>query len=316
MPYELDNKLVVAISSRALFDLDQSHQIYEQEGLEAYRAHQAEHEDEALLAGTGYPLAKGLLALNKAGKGEMVEVVLISRNDADTGLRVMNSVEHRDLPIERAVFTGGRAPFEYLRPFSCDLFLSANEDDVRQALKSGFAAGLVYQPPVPNENDGEEVRIAFDGDAVLFSPEAEQIYQREGLTAFHQREKDSAEIPLEPGPFKPFLEKLHAIQRNFSERECPIRTALVTARSAPAHKRAIKTLRAWNVRLDECFFLGGVRKKGILEVFKPHIFFDDQSLHCDPVAVRLPTARVPSDEQEPKRSPARKRRPKRRAAKP
>lgn len=295
MVYDLSDKLVVAISSRALFNLDDAHGIFVEKGLEDYRAYQAEHEDVPLKPGTGFSLVKALLAINSMGKGPLVEVVLVSRNDADTGLRVMNSMEQYQLPIERAAFTDGRPPYEYLKPFCCDLFLSANEEDVTRALLAGFPAALVYGPPEPLGTDHREVRIAFDGDAVLFSSEAERIYREQGLTAFHQQEKLAADVPLEAGPFKSFLLSLHNIQKRFSEDECPIRTALVTARSMPAHKRAIKTLRAWNIRLDEAFFLGGVSKEGVLSVFRPHIFFDDQPTYCELAAKETPTARVISD---------------------
>lgn len=329
----LDNKLVIAISSRALFDLDDANRVFEQLGLDDYRQHQIAREDEPLPPGTAFPLARALLAINQRGQGNLVEVVLVSRNDADTGLRVMNSVETHGLGIVRAGFTDGRPPYEYLKPFQCDLFLSANEHDVCSALAQGFAAALVYSPPAApartlassatatetrtlassateNRTLGssatesqalassamaaeEEVRIAFDGDAVLFSPAAEQVYRSHGLAEFHRREKEAAHIPLEAGPFKGFLEALHNIQTRFPEKQCPIRTALVTARSAPAHKRAVMTLRHWRIRIDEAFFLGGSSKAGVLEVFRPHIFFDDQTFYCDPAAAKTPTARVP-----------------------
>jgi 5'-nucleotidase len=294
MDPKLEGKLIVAISSRALFNLDQAHSIFQEGGLCQYRLHQIERENEVLHKGTGFPLVEGLLKLRDQSGRELVEVVLVSRNDADTGLRVMNSVEHYQLNISRAVFTDGSNPYEYLQPFDCHLFLSANEEDVKRALEQGFAAGLVYQPPYSVDQKTDVVRIAFDGDAVLFSHEAEEIYRREGLERFHDQERESAEIPLNPGPFKGFLEALHRIQKLFPEDTCPIRTALVTARSAPAHKRAIKTLRQWDVRVNESFFLGGVRKEGVLSVFKPHIFFDDHEMHCIPAAPKLPTAQVPS----------------------
>ena len=294
MPYDLRDKLVIAISSRALFDLDREHRIFEERGLADYRAFQIAHEEEPLSPGTGFPLVKALLAINRTGKGDLVEVVLVSRNDADTGLRVMNSLEAHRLPIARACFTDGQQAHPYLTPFSCDLFLSANEEDVREALSAGRAAALVYEPPEPIEPDDDKLRIAFDGDAVLFSPEYEKVFLERGLAEFHRQEQESAAVPMRAGPFKGFLEALHNIQKQFSEQDCPIRTALVTARSAPAHKRAINTLRAWSIRLDEAFFLGGVPKEGVLRVFRPHIFFDDQAVNCDPIWKETPTARVPS----------------------
>jgi 5'-nucleotidase len=299
MDPKLEGKLVVAISSRALFNLDEAHSIFQEGGLTDYRPYQIERENEVLPKGTGFPLVEGLLKLRDESGKELVEVVLVSRNDADTGLRVMNSVEHYQLSISRAVFTDGSNPYEYLQPFDCHLFLSANEEDVKRAIQQGFAAGLVYQPPYSVDHQTDVVRIAFDGDAVLFSHEAEETYRRDGLERFHDQERESAEIPLNPGPFKGFLEALHRIQKLFPENNCPIRTALVTARSAPAHKRAIKTLRQWDVRVNESFFLGGVGKEGVLSVFKPHIFFDDHEMHCIPAAPKLPTAQVPSPANQP-----------------
>jgi 5'-nucleotidase len=292
MDPKLEGKLVVAISSRALFDLDDAHRLFEEKGLEAYREFQIAREEDRLPHGTGFSLVRGLLSVNERAGRELVEVVLVSRNDADTGLRVMNSVEQYGLPISRAVFTDGREPYAYLEPFSCHLFLSANNADVACALEAGFAAGRVYQPPLSMDANEHELRIAFDGDAVLFSPDAEEVFRKKGLDEFHKQEQESAEIPLNPGPFKGFLEQLHRLQGLFPADACPIRTALVTARSAPAHKRAIKTLRKWNVRVNEAFFLGGVQKDGVLAKFRPHIFFDDQSSYCDRAAQRTPTAQV------------------------
>jgi 5'-nucleotidase len=295
MAQESSDKLVIAISSRALFDLDESNRIFETQGLDSYRTYQVERELEVLRPGTGFPLVKALLSVNGRGRGELVEVVLVSRNDADTGLRVMNSVESYGLAISRACFTDGAPAHPYLSAFACDLFLSKNADDVVQALANGYAAALVYQPPEPTEVDDQIVRIAFDGDAVLFSPEYERTYRALGLAAFHRQEKEAAEIPMRAGPFKRFLERLHAIQQRFPEEDCPIRTALVTARSVPAHKRAVNTLRAWNIRIDEAFFLGGRSKQEVLKVFRPHIYFDDQSSNCVSAARATPTAQVPAE---------------------
>lgn len=292
----VNEKLVVAISSRALFDLDESNQVFETEGLEAYRAFQVVRESEVLSPGTAFALVKALLGINDRDQGDLVEVVLVSRNDADTGLRVMNSVERHGLGIVRACFTDGAPAHPYLSAFSCDLFLSKNADDVTHALSAGHAAALVYAPPNVTSYDADAVRIAFDGDAVLFSPEYEQIFRDQGLAAFHRQEREAADVPMKPGPFRNFLEKLHAMQRLFPEHACPIRTALVTARSAPAHKRAIQTLRAWSIRIDEAFFLGGVSKHEVLRVFRPHIFFDDQSSHCADAHALSPTARVLSSD--------------------
>lgn len=294
MPYTLDDKLVIAISSRALFDLTEANEVYERQGLEAYRAYQLEHEDKPLKPGTGCPLVRALLAINERAEERLVEVVLISKNDADSGLRIFNSIEAAGLDITRAALTDGRDAYQYLEPFCCDLFLSSNQEDVTAALRANFPAAWAYPAPELIGEDIKEVRIAFDGDAVLFSHDSELVYQKGGLDAFQKHERELQNTPLDPGPFKGFLVALARIQKRFSEGASPIRTALVTARNAPAHKRPIKTLREWGVRTDASFFLGGVEKAGILKVFKPHIFFDDQAVHCDPAASSSPAALVPT----------------------
>lgn len=287
---------MVAISSRALFDLSASHAIFERSGLEAYRHYQIDHENEPLEPGTAFPLIRRLLELRYPDSGDPVaEVILFSKNDVDTGLRVLNSIEHYQLPITRAVFTQGASPFPYLEPFGVDLFLSADGQDVRAALNRGRASAMIYTGwSAPPFSTLEEIRIAFDGDAVLFSDEAEQVYQTGGLQAFQDHERDKAHLPLQPGPFQPFLSVLHRIQRLYAERQQkpPIRTALVTARSAPAHKRVIHTLRHWGITVDEAFFLGGLPKAPVLARWQPHIFFDDQQSHCEPAAQVVPTAQV------------------------
>ncbi len=294
MPYSLEDKLVVAITSRALFDLEDAHRIFLEQGLEAYRRFQLQREAMPLSPGTGFPLVKALLSINdRLPAGErLVEVVLLSRNDADSGLRIWNSIEACGLDITRGVFTDGRSPYVYLPAFRCDLFLSANESDVQAALGRGQAAALVYAPATRQEDDYAEVRIAFDGDAVLFSDSSERIFQEQGLEAFQRYEQVMEDVPLEPGPFKGFVDALKKIQEKFPEDKCPIRTALVTSRNAPAQKRPIKTLRHWGVRLDETFFLGGMEKSRVLDTFRPHIFLDDQSAHLDTAALSTPSARV------------------------
>jgi 5'-nucleotidase len=296
MPYVLHDKLVVAITSRALFDLDEAHEVFEKQGLEAYRAYQSAHEDVPLRPGTAFPLVKALLNINERAGERLVEVVLLSRNDADSGLRIYKSIEAAGLDIVRAAFTDGRSPFHYLESFSCDLFLSANPENVTMALKAGFAAALVYPAPDLLEEDSHEVRIAFDGDGVLFAGEVDRYFRDKGIDAFQTHENEHANEPLNPGPFKRFLDDLSAIQSRFSEQDCPIRTALVTARAAPAHKRPILTLRSWGVRIDESFFLGGLDKSSVLRVFKPHIFFDDLAVYLDSASRLTPAARVITDE--------------------
>jgi len=291
--------LVVAISSRALFDLDESHEVFESEGLEAYAEYQVERENKFLQPGVAFPLVRKLLALNDDEINHQgVEVILMSRNSADSGLRIFNSIEHHNLNIQRAVFTNGESPFPYMKAHDTQLFLSSHEQDVRETLQAGFAAALILPGP-HNWPDSSQLRIAFDGDAVLFSDEAERIYQAEGLEAFVQQEKQRAETPLPGGPFKPLLQALQRIQSAYPIENNPIRTALVTARSAPAHKRVILTLRAWGIRIDEALFLGGKPKGPFLAAFGADIFFDDQQIHCDSAREHVATGHVPHGIQNP-----------------
>jgi 5'-nucleotidase len=286
----LADKLVVAISSRALFDLTESHRIFVEQGVDAYQRYQIQHEDEILAPGPAYALAKKLLRLNRPDK-QYVEVLLLSRNSADTGLRVFNSIKHYGLDITRAAFTKGEPTSRYVPAFGSHLFLSADTEDVKRALDDGYAAATIFPTVFRNETD--ELRIAFDGDAVLFSDEAERVYQEKGLAAFSRSESDAALQPLTGGPFKDFLAGLHRIQADFPEDASPIRTALVTARSAPAHERVIRTLRAWNIRIDEALFLGGLDKGEFLRAFGADIFFDDQRTHVESAAKHVATGHVP-----------------------
>jgi 5'-nucleotidase len=286
-------KLVVAISSRALFDLEAGHSVFEKEGVDAYCRYQIEHENEVLEPGVAFPLVKKLLRLNRVGSERArVEVVLISRNSADTGLRVFNSIKHFNLEISRAAFTGGISPYRYVRPFNAHLFLSADPLDVRSALDEGFAAATIL-PSKVGMNEGEQLRIAFDGDAVLFADEAERVYKSQGLEAFTRSESAAANDPLPGGPFKDVLAALHRIQSEYPAQDSPIRTALFTARAAPAHERVIRTLRAWDIRIDEAVFLGGLAKGEFLRTFGADIFFDDQRDHCDSAREHVPTGHVP-----------------------
>lgn len=291
---DLNEKLVIAISSRALFDLEESHHIYETQGVEAYRKYQIEHENEALAPGDAFPLVKKLLAINDQIKGEArVEVLLLSRNSADTGLRIFNSIKHWGLPITRAAFSGGQSPYRYVSAFGAHLFLSTDVEDVRNALESGFAAASIISPSSKKTASSPELKIAFDGDAVLFSDDSERIYVEGGLDAFTKNEVESVNQPLRGGPFKSFLATLHKLQSEFSEEECPIRTALVTARSAPAHERVVKTLRSWNIRIDESLFLGGLDKGEFLKAFGADVFFDDQEGHCISAGKHVAAGHVP-----------------------
>lgn len=297
MPKRLNDKLVVAISSRALFDLDESNRVFEEQGLKAYCDYQIRHENDVLPKGGAFALVEKLLALNKdRPKHPRVEVILLSRNSADTGLRVFNSIQHYGLGITRAAFTGGNRPYRYAGAFGAHLFLSSHSDDVRNALGAGIAAATVFPRKASNSGDGDpgQLRIAFDGDAVLFSDEAERVYQEQGLDAFSRSEQESADKPLAGGPFHNFLDALHRIQAEYPAETSPIRTALVTARAAPAHKRVILTLRAWGIRIDEAVFLGGMAKGEFLKAFGADIFFDDQPGHCENAVEHVAAGHVPS----------------------
>ncbi len=291
MSYKLEDKLVIGISSRALFDLEEENRIFEEEGLESYSRYQLEHENDILKPGTGFKLVKALVDL-KIDDEPVAEVIIMSRNSADTSLRIFRSIEEYGLGITRAALAGGASVEPYLGAFETDLFLSANEEDVQDAVNAGYAAGLIIPDIDYGGTEKGPIKIAFDGDAVLFSDESEKIYQAEGLEAFAEYERRNAGNPLPEGPFAKFLKTLSLIQKRFGA-DCPIRTALVTARCAPAHERVIRTLRAWDVRVDEAFFLGGIDKSTILESFGADIFFDDQQVHLERASKVVPSARVP-----------------------
>lgn len=293
MSVNFDGKLVIAISSRALFNLDESHAIFERDGVEAFCDYQVENENNPLDAGVAFSLVKKLLALNARDPADpRVEVILLSRNSADTGLRIFNSIKHHNLNITRACFTRGESTHRYISAFGADLFLSANPDDVREALAAGHAAATIL-PSIVEQNDSVQLRIAFDGDAVLFSDDSERIFKQQGLEAFSTSEAASANEPMAGGPFKGFLAALHRIQSDYPPEASPIRTALITARAAPAHERVIRTMRAWNIRIDEALFLGGMSKGVFLKAFGADIFFDDQKGHCDSAREHVATGHVP-----------------------
>ena len=294
MAYSLSGKLVVAISSRALFDFEEENNLFESTDDSAYMKLQLERLSIPARTGVAFPLVKKLLAFN-SGDEQRVEVVILSRNDPVSGLRVFRSAVHHGLHLERGVFTRGRPPYHYLRSLHANLFLSANEDDVRATIDAGFPAARVYpESNTSAESHPDEIRIAFDGDAVLFSDEAEQVFQNKGLEAFVDHESKKVSVPLPPGPFKPLLEALHRLQNQSSEQGMRIRTALVTARSAPAHERAIRTLMDWGIEVDEAMFLGGLSKSDFLREFEPDFFFDDQTGHCQAAASVAPTGHVVS----------------------
>jgi len=290
MPPTLQGQLVVAISSRALFDFEQENRIFEEGDDRAYMQLQLQRLQQPALPGVAFSLVNKLLAFNEGAP--RVEVVILSRNDPVSGMRVFRSAQHYGLPVQRGVFTRGEPPWRYLRPLAANLFLSTNEADVRSALAEGVPAARVYPDSArASVAHADEVRIAFDGDAVLFSDEAERIFQAQGLDAFQSHERERAGTPLAPGPFKPLLEALHRMQQE-PARGMRIRTALVTARSAPAHERAIRTLMDWRIEVDEAMFLGGLAKGAFLREFEPDFFFDDQTGHIENAVPHVPAGHV------------------------
>ena len=293
MALDLSSVLVIGISSRALFDLEESNTVFDEKGLDAYRAYQLENEKKVLKKGTAFHSVEALLRLNKLSGKRLVEVIVMSRNSPDTGLRVFNSIAHYGLDISRAAFSGGTSLSPYLDAFNVDLLLSKSHEDVQAAIDSGIAAATLYAPPRDVDTDDEQIRIAFDADAVIFSEESEHIYKTQGIEAFWEHEKNNADTPMKEGPFAKLLITLSYLQKQFQDEESPVRLAIVTARNSPAHERVVQTLRTWDVRVDEAFFLGGLSKDQILKAFRAHIFFDDQDVHLESASRVVPSAKVP-----------------------
>lgn len=299
MSYDLKDKLVIGISSRALFDLEQENILFEKSGINEYAKFQIEHENNSLKPGTAYPLIEALLKINTKLNEDLVEVIILSKNSPETGLRILNSIEENSIEISRAGFTGGKSISPYLKAFNVDLFLSKDESDVQIAIDHGIASAIIYDPPDNFNCETDEIRIAFDADAVIFSDESEQIYKEKGLEAFIENEKRNSERPMPEGPFGKLLKTLSLIKDKQPEGTNFVRIAIVTARSSPAHKRVILTLRAWGVHVDEAFFLGGVSKNEILKAYNAHIFFDDQDAHIEPASHFVPSGRVPYKSDSP-----------------
>ena len=293
MAYELEDKLVIAISSRALFDLEEENAIFDNEGLESYYTHQLEHLDNPLTKGSGFRFIQNLLAINKKFDNKLIEVIILSRNNAATGLRIGRSIEHYDLDIERTGWTAGTPVARYLRAFKVDLFLSVHAPDVEEAVNSGVAAATILPHTPITSKESDMVKIAFDGDAVIFGDESEKVYQEGGLDAFIAYERENAKNPLSKGPFFKFLKIISEIQDKFPMESSPIRTALVTARSFSTHERVLGTLEGWGVRVDEAFFQGGVQKYEVIKAFGADIFFDDQDAHLIHASKDTPSAKVP-----------------------
>ncbi|HGS5633727.1 TPA: 5'-nucleotidase [Vibrio parahaemolyticus] len=302
MPYDLTKRLVVGLSSSALFDLQDSDEIFRSQGEDIYRDYQREKQDEPLAKGVAFPFVRRLLKLNELRPEDPpVEVILLSRNDPDTGLRVMNSIEHYGLGMTRAVFLQGKSPYIYIPAFDIELFLSANYQDVRQAVLAGYPAGQILKGDITDDTDDLELRIAFDFDGVIADDEAEGIYQNSGqLADFHTHESELVNVPHNPGPLKSFLQRISDIQKLESKKENEdptyspmLKVSIVTARNAPSHKRVINTMRAWDISVNEAFFMGGVEKSKVLNILKPHMFFDDQKLHLKPSSSILPSVHIP-----------------------
>ncbi len=293
MAYDLRDKLVIAISSRALFDLEEENAIYDGQGLEAYYRYQLAHVNDPLERGSGFRFVQNLLAINGQFDTPLIEVIILSRNNAATGLRIGRTIEHYALPIERSGWTAGTPVTRYLDAFKVDLFLSAYAPDVEEAIALGYAAATILPQTPMHDVESDIVRIAFDGDAVLFGDESERIYQEQGLEAFIAHEREHAKEPLSKGPFFKFLKTLSEIQERFPMERSPIRTALITARNFSTHERVLGTLEAWGVRVDEAFFQGGVAKYEVIQAFGADIFFDDQDTHLIPASEATPSAKVP-----------------------
>ncbi|MDO5768868.1 MAG: 5'-nucleotidase [Psychrobacter sp.] len=301
MAYDLSQRLVVGLSSSALFDLTESDQIFKEQGEKAYRQYQREHQDDVLKTGDAYPFIRRLLKLNELSstpEDPLVEVILLSKNDPDTGLRVMNSIEHYGLPITRAVFLQGQSPHQYIPAFDIELFLSANKQDIDQAVANGLPAGQILKGDMTDDDADEQLRIAFDFDGVIIDDEAEAVYKSGKLAAFYSHETHKVNIPHHAGPLKSFLARIAFIQQveeakiaEDASYQRILRVSIVTARSAPAHKRMINTLRDWDISTNEAFFMGGIDKAKVLEILKPHIFFDDQVLHL--TSPKIPSVHIP-----------------------
>lgn len=296
MPVDLSEVLVVGVSTRALFNLEEENKIFEDNGIEAFRKYQLDNENELLETGTAFHLVRSLLELNKVANNKIVEVVIMSRNSPETGMRVLNTIEKYNLDITRVAFTGGEPLAQYIKAYAIDLFLSKDQKDVQTIIDSAeCAAAIIYNPPTSFSSLDPRVKIAFDADAVLFSDDSEYRFKTEGMESFHQYEKEHEDDALAEGPFAKLLIKLSKIQEQLPMRieYSPLRLAIVTARNAPSHKRVIKTLRKWGVYVDEVYFLGGLAKDNILKAMGAQIFFDDQDYHLAESSKVVPSAKVP-----------------------
>ncbi|MCC5907051.1 MAG: 5'-nucleotidase [Balneolaceae bacterium] len=296
MSQNFSEMLVIGVSSRALFDLEEENRIYDDEGIEKFRLYQQKNEEEALGKGTAFALIKSLLDLNNQANKRIVEVIVMSRNSPETGVRMLNSIRKYELDITRIALSGGEPLAPYIDAFNVDLFLSMDSKDVQTVIDSqACAAAKIFEPPKKFDPESNRVKIAFDADAVLFSDESELRYKKKGMDAFHQFESEHEDEPLKEGPFANLLIKLSKIQDHFPStiELSPLRLAIVTARNAPSHMRVIKTLRKWGVYVDEAYFLGGLSKDKVLKAFGAHFFFDDQDRHLKTASLIVPSGKVP-----------------------
>ncbi len=302
MPYPIENKLVIAVASSALFDLSESDAVFREKGENEYRSYQEKNIDIPFEKGVAFPFVKRLLSLNESFPEEQpVEVVLLSKNSPETGERVFRSIKHYGLDMCRACFTTGKQNFQYLPAFNAALFLSANVNDVKDALTAGYAAGRVLPTKyVADDDSDKQLRLAFDFDGVLATDESEKIYKASGdINQFYSHEVAHAGEALQLGPVGALLQKISAFQQLEKQRALQdasyqriLKTSIVTARSAPAHERVVASLKAWGVEVDDAFFLGGIEKARILNILKPHIFFDDQMTHFEGIE-NVPAVHIP-----------------------
>jgi len=301
MAYPIERKLVVGISANALFDLKKEDDIYKTQGLEAYRKYQIDNKQKIIPKGVAFPFIKRLLHINDVYEKEKpIEVVLLSKNSPETGIRIFNSIKHYGLDITRAAFMSGKPAYEYIPAFNISLFLSTNKQDVELTSKQKFAAGRVIRTKIIDEEDASELRVAFDFDGVIADDEAERVYKKEGIEKYYEYETKHSQEALNPGPLADFFIRLSYFQKLETKKEAEnseykkiLKTAIITARNAPAHERAVNTLNKWGVTVDEMFLLGGVEKKRILDIMKPHLYFDDQLVHLDDNIQNIPLVHIP-----------------------
>ena len=301
MSYPINKKIVIGVSSSALFSLGEAELVYDSKGIDSYRKYQREHEKSVLDAGVAFPFIRRFLNLNKIFPNRKpVEVVLLSKNDPDTGQRVFHSIKSYGLDISRGCFLAGKSPCSYIPAFNISLFLSANQEDVTEAVKAGYPAGRVLKSKLSDTIEDEQLRIAFDFDGVIVDDQAEKIFNEKGLDEYEKSELEKVNIPHQPGPLEVLLKQLsffqkyeRRIKRKNSDYTPILKTAIITARCAPASERLVTTLRNWDITVDETFFLGGIDKKRVLELFRPHIFFDDQLNNIESASENIPSVHVP-----------------------